>query len=279
MKAIFSAVAAMVLASAAQASMLGGLVIASADDVNDVLFLAPGEEPVPLFENFAAWGVAADNDTGLVYFVAGQELSVWSIAEFGNLTQPTFLTDMTKQGGGQLTPTGLTWANGKLYGSEVNSGVGNTGSIWEINTVTGVGTPVYTYDAKQFKLDALCFDEDSGIFYFLDSDASGMRGLWSIDLFNAGSPVHITDFAASQSATLASGLAINKGLAYLVPGRSGPSNAPIAVFDLNTNMFVDEIDNPLGGSIKQGGATWLVPTPGAMALVMMGGFVAVRRRR
>ncbi|MCA9293040.1 MAG: hypothetical protein KDA20_04420 [Phycisphaerales bacterium] len=279
MKAIFSAAAAMLLAGAAQASMMGGLVIGGADDVNDVLYLEPGQAPVPLFENYSVWGVAADNDNGLLYFVAGDQLSSWSIAEFGNLTPPTPLVSMTKQGGGQLTPAGLTWANGKLYGSEVNSGVGNTGSIWEINTVTGVGTPIYTYDAKQFKLDALCFDDDSGLFYFLDSDLSGGRGLWSIDLIGGGDPVFITDFAASQSATLASGLAINKGRAYLVPGRSGPSNAPIAVFDLNTSMFVDEIENPLGGGLKQGGATWLVPTPGAMAIMMAGGIVAMRRRR
>ncbi len=283
MKAIIVAGAVMALACAANASFIGGLVIGSADPTDPVLFLEPGQAPVPLFGNQGVWGMGADNPNGLLYLSESDRLYSWSTSNFDTLpvtTAPTLLANMTQQGGGALRPAGLTFANGSLYGSEVNSGLGNTGSIFEIDTTTGVGTPVFTYDAKLFKLDGMAFDEASQLFYFLDNDPSANSGLWSIDIFNAGAPVHVADFPASQATTLSAGLAINKGLAYMVPGRAGPSVAPIAVWDIAAGAFLPEMVNPMDESLKQAGAAWLViPTPGSMAIIAMGGMVALRRRR
>ena len=282
MRALVTAWAVLALAYASSASMMGGLVIGSADDnANDVLFLAPGEAPMPLFSDQGVWGLGADNANGVLYISESDRLYAWDFAEFGNMTPPTQIATMTQGAGEQLRPAGLTWANGKLYGSEVNSGVGETGSIFEINLVTGVGTPVYTYNAKEFKLDGLAFDEDTQLFYFIDDDVSGVgRGLFSIDIFNNGAPVYLSDFPASQSTTLAGGLAIHKGLAYLVPGRAGPTDAPIAVWDIDAGMFIDPIENPLEGVNKQGGAAWVtVPTPGSLVILAAGGVVALRQRR
>lgn len=212
-----------------------------------------------------AWGMTYSESSNTLYWNNGGTLFSSQFSQ-GGLTPSSVALTLD---GATTNFVGLAWWQGRLVGTR---NIGTEG-VYDINPITGEATLINTY-ASAFDFGGL--DSDGTTLYGIsDSAPAGGpgRGLYSIDVgtgipsFIAGSPAGDTDI---------DGLAIGNNRAYWVNDRG---DQDIFVYNLLTNSFEASIANPiLGTGIFSAGA-YIVPTPGAAALMGLGGFAALRRRR
>lgn len=212
-----------------------------------------------------AWGMAYDPGSNTLYWNDGGTLYS-SAFSLGGLTPSSVGLTFN---GGATNFVGLAWWQGRLVGTR---NIGTEG-VYDINPITGETTLISAYNSG-FDFGGL--DSDGTRLYGLsDSSPAGGpgAGLYDIDA-NTG----MTDFIVGYPAgdTDIDGLAIGGGRAYFV---NDTGSQQIFVYNLTTNSFEASLNNPIVGSGIFSAGAYIVPTPGAAALLALGGAAVARRRR
>lgn len=210
-----------------------------------------------------AWGMAYARSTNTLYWNNGGVLREASFSQSG-LT-PSAGVQLTFNGA-SMNVTGMAWWNNRLVGYRSITLPG----IYEIDPLTGVTTLLAATPAAT---DFGGLDSDGARLYGLN-DGTGLqgRGLYSIDT-GSNSYSLLAPYPAGD--TDIDGLAIGNGRAYWV---NDVGSQDILVYNLTTNMFEASISSPFGtGGIFSAGA--FIPTPGAAAILGLGGVAMLRRRR
>lgn len=211
-----------------------------------------------------SWGMAYSQSSNTLYWNNGGLLREASFSQ-GGLT-PSAGVQMTL-GGASVNFTGLAWWENRLVGYRSVTAPG----FYDINPLTGEAsllalTPTGT--------DFGGLDADGARLFGL-SDGTGLqgRGLYDIDI-NNNSYNLLAPYPAGD--TDIDGLAVGGGYAYWV---NDVGSQQILVYNLNTGLFETSITSPFGtGGIFSAGA-YIVPAPGAAAILGLGGLAAMRRRR
>ena len=211
-----------------------------------------------------AWGMAYSQNSNTLYWNNGGTLFS-SQFSLGGLTPTSVALTLN---GAATNFVGLAWWQGRLLGTR---NIGTEG-VYDINPVTGEASLINTY-ASAFDFGGL--DSDGTRLYGINDAAGGGQGagLYDIDPnsgianFIVGSPAGDTDI---------DGLAIGNNRAYWV---NDTGSQGIFVYNLGTNSFEAMIANPIIGSGIFSAGAYIVPTPGAVALVGLGGLASLRRRR
>lgn len=209
------------------------------------------------------WGMTYDG-SGTVYTSSGAQMYAGPVGG-GN---PPPLGDITRPDGSSLVVVGLAWAQGKIYASRNIADE----AIYEIDPGTLVATVKLDYDDGSYDFGGLAYNLVDGLFYGTNDSTAIARGLYSIDVFGAGTISLVAPYPPDR--TDIDGLAIGNNIAYLVEDEAGDT---IHVFDLSTGTYLSSITSPMKSAEVFSGATW-VPEPNGLLLLVMGTFLLVRRR-
>ncbi|MBC7939206.1 MAG: hypothetical protein H7Z19_05480 [Chitinophagaceae bacterium] len=212
---------------------------------------------------------------GMAYDVAGNML-YWSNANnlfsspLGPSLTPTNLGTMSFGGSG-VNFVGLSFANGRLYGTRNIA----TEAVYEIDPTTRVATQVYVHPST-YDFGGIDHDAASGRLYGL-SDTGG-TGLYEIN-------------TAAQTVTLRApypggendidGLAVYNGRAYYVTDGPNTTQASFYVYDVASGLPMGTLPSPFTGSGTFSAATFAapIPEPAPTVLALMGGAVLAFSRR
>jgi hypothetical protein len=197
------------------------------------------------------WGMAFDAPTNTLYWTNGSTLNS---SNFANPLVPTTLGPITFNGV-NTTFVGLSFANGKLYGTRNIA----TEAVYEIDPATRIATPIYVHPST-FDFNGLEHDATTGLLYGITNLPSASRGLYEFDLvgqtqtFLAPYPSGETDLDA---------LAVGSGYAYLVSDGPNAAQAIFYVVDLNSGAVVGALPSPFTGVGTFSGATFVPAGGGA----------------
>lgn len=214
------------------------------------------------------WGMAYDGVTNTLYWNNGGTLFS---SPFGATLTPTNLGVFTFNGATGINFVGLSFANGRLYGTRNIA----TEAVYEIDPVTRVATQSYVYPAA-FDFGGLDTDATNGKLYGL-SDAN-TAGLYEFDL-NAQNQTFRAPYPAGE--TDIDGLAVNNGIAYYVTDGPLATQPNFYVFDAVTGAQLGTLPSPFTGSGTFSAATFVapIPEPTSLVLVACAGAGAWRLRR
>lgn len=223
----------------------------------------------PLWSGMQAWGAAADDANRTIWANSGS--SLYSV-NYDTLT-PSASIPLVDAAGASQAFVSLAWANGNLYGTK---NIANE-AVWQIDTESGVATVVYEYNDPDYDFGGLSYNPADGLFYGTSDDTSPLgSGLYSIDVFGGGGINLVAPYPAGE--TDIDGTAVGDNKVYFVTDQPGD----IYVYDLIAGEFVSPLTNPHTSSEIFSGGAWapgLIPTPGTLALLGLGGLTAARRRR
>lgn len=222
--------------------------------------------------NATAWGLAYNPNANVLYWNNGTALRSATFDLEGLV--PTAAVTITVNGTGS-SMTGLA------YDSVTNTLVGyrsvTAPGFYRINPTTGVATIIAATPAST-DFGGFDFDVATGTFY-ASNDGTGLqgRGVYRItDMFESPVYTRIAPYNPSTDTDI-DGLGVGGGKTYLV---NDTSAQPIQVLDLSNNTYGTTISSPFtatNGIFSAG--TYIIPAPGALALLGLGGLAAARRRR
>jgi hypothetical protein len=246
MKKSIAAVSLFLLAGTANAQLVVGN-----DQTAPVLWLVDltGANPPRVLANAAAWGAAADDAGGILYWNDGTNLSRAMYTPAGPLSPTTIGMTLAGSGGSAASMTGLAYdsTDNKLYGfkstSTIVGGVTYPIGIYEINPLTGEATLAVATPSQDY--GGLDYDPVTDCFYGLNDTANGPgRGLIRITKpLSTATFTNLTPYPGSD--TDIDGLAIGGGLAYFV--NDVPSQG-IPVYNLGTGAFEATLPSPFTGT-------------------------------
>jgi hypothetical protein len=205
------------------------------------------------------WGMAYDAFSNTLYWNNGNNLFS---SPLGASLTPVNLGTMSF-GGSAVNFVGLSFANGRLYGTRNIP----TEAVYEIDPATRVATQVYVYPTT-YDFGGIEHDAATGRLYGLSD--SGGAGLYEID-------------TAAQTVTLRSpyptgetdidGLAVFNGRAYYVTDGPNTAQASFYVYDIASGLQVGTLPSPFTGSGVFSAATFAapIPEPAPLLLALMGG--------
>lgn len=196
-----------------------------------------------LWNNYEAWGLAADDAGGVIYVADGSTFGAWP---YGSVSAPTTVGTFTDgPGGSTLSMLGLAFGNGVLYGFT------QTGSdaIYSVDVATGVCTLVYMFPTTSANYGGLAFNAADGLFYGTNDGAP--QGLYSIDALGSGTETLVAPYPGGE--TDIDGLTIGNGRAYLVTDDFGDD---VYIYDLVAGAYVAGIPNPQPGTEIFASGAW-----------------------
>jgi hypothetical protein len=204
-------------------------------------------------------GLAYDFSTGTMYLTSTSLDSLYTLDI--NTGAATLVGEYGDSG---IVMHGLEWdsSTGTLYGA---SGGGTTaGNFYTINTSTGVATFVGNNGLTSFT--NLGYDSANDAMYATNS---GADSFYSVDRATGAA----TLIGPLLNSTNPNGLAFNasNGLMYMV------DNSTDLLYTMNLQTGEANVVGALGSG-NYLGLVW-IPTPGAAALLGLGGLAAARRRR
>jgi len=210
------------------------------------------------------WGMAFDAVNNTLYWNNGSTLFK---SLYGPVLAPQNLGTMTFNAA-TVNFVGLGFKNGKLYGTRNIA----TEAVYEIDPGSLVATQQYVYPSA-FDFGGVDFDPTTGTYYGL-SDSNGL-GLYKIDYVN-----QTTAFVAPYPAgeTDIDGLAVYNGIAYYVTDGPNTTQANFYKYDIATGQLLGTIPSPFTGSGTFSAATWAVPEPATISL-LIAATAFLRRRR
>lgn len=209
------------------------------------------------------WGMAYDGASNTLYWNNGGTLYK---SAFGPTLSPVALGSMTFNGG-SVNFVGLTFHNGRLYGTRNIA----TEAVYSINIDTLTASQEYVYPST-FDFGGLEADPVSGILYGLSD--SGGAGLYKIDL-NAPSTSFVAGYPAGE--TDIDGLAVFNDIAYYVTDGPNTSQPNFYRVDVMTGAILGTLPSPFTGSGTFSAATY-VPEPATIAALALLGVLGLRRR-
>lgn len=269
-------VTALVLASVGSASRAqNGLVVGADGDSTFYLYDDGAWAPLGFGVNPVA--MAGDNSTCTLY-IADIFQGVSSIYTLrpGQLQAQFLVTVQFDFGGGQLggiSISGLAFnpITNKLIASRTVTGSGPAEGFYEVNTSTGLVTPIYAIPAGQtnnYDFGGIDCDPVTGTLYGVSDPQLGgptFAGIYRLNVppglgqtalqFLSAYPTNINDFPGSGSGSPSDvdGLAIGDGRLWLVPDEAGALK-PYAL--AGPGPYQASISNPFVGatSLNAGGA-------------------------
>ncbi len=251
---IAAALALFTLAGTASAQLVAG----HDGSTSEVLLIdIGGGQPVRTLAvgtAFAAWGAAADEDSGVLYWNNGGTLFRGTYSPSGTLD--TTQVAMTL-GGSTVNFTGLAYdtLDDKLYGYRNITVPG----LYEIDPVSGVATLVFATTSTDF--GGFDYDRATDAFYGLNDTAAGLSGTGLYRIDKPLSAPTFTRLSAYPGTDVdIDGLAVGGGKAYLV--QDNPAQG-IHVFNLTTNSYEADLVNPFAGTGTFSAGAW---APGLMVL-------------
>ncbi|MCW5753896.1 MAG: hypothetical protein KIT24_04210 [Phycisphaeraceae bacterium] len=229
---ISAAASGALLLAASTPQALGQLVIGT-DDPNFGLWLysVPRGEwrQIATGPGTGAWGLAADDDGGMLYVSSG--ISLYRISY--QTLQPE-LVGLVIPGGAMV---GLAWGHGVLFGVKSTSPRG----IYAIDTTTAVSYLVFPVD-DALDLGGLDFNVQDGLLY-ATNDGPGLMGpgLYRIDPAT-GTVTFVTSYPGTEDEPDIDGLAITRnGRAYLITDKPGV----IASYNISLDRYQVAIPSPV----------------------------------
>ncbi|MBU0641136.1 MAG: PEP-CTERM sorting domain-containing protein [Planctomycetes bacterium] len=260
MRSVVTLLCVLSLATVANAQLFVGV-----DDVTVFTYdVDPGTgNATPLWDGVEVWGAAYDPASEMIFVNDGTELYSSTITG-----PPGFVADITYQGAAS-SMVSLAWAGGMLYGTKNIT----TEAVYEIDPKTGVSDIVLAYDSASYDFGGLAYNPIDGLFYGTSDDSTPARGLYSLDVFGGGAINLIAEYPGAE--TDIDGLAIGENVAYLVTDEPGVFYS----YDLSQGAggVYGSFQNPWTSSEVFCGAAW-IPEPASLALLALGGLLAIRRR-
>ena len=225
-----------------------------------------------------AWGMAADNVNGVLYWNDGGNLHSATFASILSGTATPTTTALTFNGAGtNYVSLAYNPATGMLLGTRNIA----TEAVYEIDPITGIGTQVYVY-ASTFDFGGLDYDAPSGGLFGLSDAPSTARGLYSID---TGAQTETLRAPYPAGETDIDGLAVGEGRAYYVTDGPNTTQANMYVFDIATGTQIGTLASPFTGSGVFSAGAWapalVVPEPATFVGLGLGiaAFFGLRRKR
>jgi len=211
------------------------------------------------------WGMAYDAATNTLYWNNGSTLysSPFSMA---GLT-PTPLGTMMFNAA-TVNFVGLGFRDGNLLGTRNIA----TEAVYQINPATLQASQLYVHPST-YDFGGLDVDASTGTLFGL-SDTGG-TGLYSIDTVGQTQSL-IAPYPAGE--TDIDGLAVHNGLAYYVTDGPNTTQANFYVYNVATGLPVGTLPSPFTGSGTFSAAAFVVPAPGALALLALAAVARTRRR-
>lgn len=261
------------LTAAANAQLVVGI-----DDVTVPMHEGPGDGTwTALFTGADVNGLAADAGTGTLYISTGTQLFT---APLGG--PATLVGAITVGGANSSSFNGLAWANGNLYGSRISNTTAAPEGIYQIDPSTGAATLVLGITSADYGFDGFDFDPVTGLFYGSNDDSTPHgSGLFSLDVLGTGAISLVAPYPNGE--TDIDGLAAGNGVAYLIDDdNSSPNSGPGLFYSYSLNQgpngaYTSFAAPWTSSEVFSGGA--YIPTPGALALLAVGGLMSARRRR
>jgi hypothetical protein len=203
--------------------------------------------------NSKAWGMAADNVNGILYWNNGGTL--YSATYASLLSGIPVINSVTlTYNGGAVNYVGLGYnpTTGKLLGTRNIT----TEAVYEIDPTTGVGTILYAYSTT-FDFGGLDYDPPTATLYGLSDTPTTARGLY--EMIDATNIIQRAPYPAGE--TDIDGLAVANGRAYYVT--DGPISAQpfFYVYDIASGTQIGTLPSPFTGSGTFSAAAW---APGLM---------------
>jgi hypothetical protein len=255
-KSIVGALALFMLAGSASAQLVIGrdgtnaeVLLIDVGGAQAVRTLAGGSSTT-----FSAWGAAADEDNGFLYWNNGGTLFRGQYSPSGTLVTTQVTMSLN---GGAVNFTGLAYdsLDDKLYGYRNVTVPG----LYEIDPVSGVATLVFATTSTDF--GGFDYDRATDAFYGLNDTAAGLSGtgIYRIDKpLSAPTFTRLSAYPSTDNDI--DGLAVGGGKAYLV--QDTPAQG-IHVFNLTTNSYEADLVNPFSGSGTFSAGAW---APGLLVL-------------
>lgn len=227
--------------------------------------------------NAKAWGMAADNVNNILYWNNGGSLHSATFASLLSGTPNISTVSLTFNGSAtNFVGLGYNPTTGKLLGTRNIA----TESVYEIDPATGVASILHGHPT-QFDFGGLDYDAGSNKLYGLSDTAptGGVRGLYHIQ--DATTQNFISPYPAGE--TDIDGLAVGGGRAYYITDGPNTTQANMYVFDIATGAQVGTLASPFTGSGTFSAGAWapalVVPEPGTLVAVTLGGLAMLARRR
>lgn len=166
----------------------------------------------------------------------------------------------------------ITFHGGTLYGVTGEGGAAAVPeSLFSISTVNGSSTFIMNLGNGNDG-EAIAFNSDNGLLYHASGRLSISNAIWeSVNLVGpVVSPIGRSGYS--------NGIEEISGLAYAGGGLFYATNIDFELISITNGGVVSFIGmDPSAGTIR--GLVWVVPAPGAAALLGLAGVAAVRRRR
>lgn len=275
MKKTLSILAMLAAAGAAQAQ-IDGLIVGVDDAQYDVMVWQNGgwQSLFTPQTGSGVWGLGADPATETVYYNNGTDLWSWN-ANTGHTNIGTM-----NVGGSGISITGIEFdaANNRLLAVRNIGGDGGATpeALYVIDVNDASATVLWDYPSLDFDFGGLGYDVITSTMYGSNDDATPQRGIYIID-GDAGIATHLADYPAGE--TDIDGLAAYNNRIFLIHDESGDFYELDAT---NPGAGYTTFPSPwTSAEVFSAGtvAPWLVPSPGGLALLGLGGLVAARRRR
>jgi hypothetical protein len=149
-------------------------------------------------------------------------------------------------------------------------------AVYAIDPVTGVASVVVDFVDADYDFGGLSYNPADGLLYATNDDTTpNGSGLYSINPVS-GVISFVTAYPAGE--TDIDGAAVGDVVAYFVTDEPGS----IYRYDLATNTFLSPLTNPVPNSEIFSAGAWapgLIPEPTSLAILGLGGFGLLRRRR
>lgn len=275
MKKVMSVAALLAMAGAAQGQING--LLAGVDDAQyDVMVWQNGgwQSLFTPQTNSGVYGLAADPATQTVYYNQSAELWSWN-ANTGHTLVGTINVSGDSTG---MTALDFDTANNRLIGAPNIGGNGGLTpeAVYAIDPATANASVLWDFTALDYDFGGFGYDPVTDTLYGTSDDATPARGVYTIDPGNMTAN-HFADYPAGE--TDIDGLAAWNNRLFLVHDQAGDFYELDAT---NPGAGYTTFPGPWSTSEIFSGATvapWLIPTPGSLALLGLGGLAAVRRRR